>query len=212
MGVEKLIASKMMLPGSNRRIQSVYRHSGMSVAGLAVDGRQIVEFKRAAHVLRDETGKKVVFLAVLRHLSVFSSVEVYEAPYRNVAEVTFRHLRLLLLLKCNFTSNFITLRYILLCSSSSFGSGEYRSRDRSSEEHRKVMKNVVDGHFRALVTQLLQVEELPVSEEDDQENWLDIITLLYWEAATLLKPIQAREGYGSRWLCENQMLGLWSPK
>lgn len=28
-GVEKLIASKMMLPGSNRRIHSVHRHSGM---------------------------------------------------------------------------------------------------------------------------------------------------------------------------------------
>ncbi|KAB5540714.1 hypothetical protein DKX38_013688 [Salix brachista] len=42
MGVEKLIASKMMLPGSNRRIHSVHRHSGMAVAGLAADGRQIV--------------------------------------------------------------------------------------------------------------------------------------------------------------------------
>nr|XP_009592267.1 proteasome subunit alpha type-3-like [Nicotiana tomentosiformis]XP_016453646.1 PREDICTED: proteasome subunit alpha type-3-like [Nicotiana tabacum] len=29
LGVEKLIASKMMLPGSNRRIHSVHRHSGM---------------------------------------------------------------------------------------------------------------------------------------------------------------------------------------
>ncbi|KAF5930170.1 hypothetical protein HYC85_031043 [Camellia sinensis] len=42
MGVEKLIASKMMLPGSNRRIHSVHRHSGMTVAGLAADGRQVV--------------------------------------------------------------------------------------------------------------------------------------------------------------------------
>ncbi|KAF9675263.1 hypothetical protein SADUNF_Sadunf09G0013800 [Salix dunnii] len=70
MGVEKLIASKMMLPGSNRRIHSVHCHSGMvlpfhflclclckmlqkfkkkdgldsdaAVAGLAADGRQIV--------------------------------------------------------------------------------------------------------------------------------------------------------------------------
>ncbi|XP_049935518.1 proteasome subunit alpha type-3 isoform X2 [Nymphaea colorata] len=42
MGVEKLIASKMMLEGSNRRIHSVHRHSGMAVAGLAADGRQIV--------------------------------------------------------------------------------------------------------------------------------------------------------------------------
>ncbi|CAJ1947820.1 unnamed protein product [Sphenostylis stenocarpa] len=42
LGVEKLIPSKMMLPGSNRRIHSVHRHSGMAVAGLAADGRQIV--------------------------------------------------------------------------------------------------------------------------------------------------------------------------
>lgn len=72
--------------------------------------------------------------------------------------------------------------------SSSFGSGEYRNRDRSTEEHKKAMKNVVDGHFRALVAQLLQVENLPVGEEDDGESWLEIITSLSWEAATLLKP------------------------
>ncbi|GMP91626.1 hypothetical protein CsSME_00042240 [Camellia sinensis var. sinensis] len=42
LGVEKLIESKMMLPGSNRRIHAVHRHSGMAVAGLAADGRQIV--------------------------------------------------------------------------------------------------------------------------------------------------------------------------
>ncbi|KAF8365160.1 hypothetical protein HHK36_032831 [Tetracentron sinense] len=57
-----------------------------------------------------------------------------------------------------------------LRSSSSFGSGECCSRDRSSEEHRKAMKNVVDGHFRASVAQLLQVENLPMGEEDEKEN------------------------------------------
>eukprot|EP01018_Ginkgo_biloba_P024761 Gb_03944 [translate_table: standard] len=42
LGVEKLIASKMLLEGSNRRIHAVHRHAGMAVAGLAADGRQIV--------------------------------------------------------------------------------------------------------------------------------------------------------------------------
>ncbi|KAH7679234.1 Proteasome endopeptidase complex protein [Dioscorea alata] len=43
MGVEKLISSKMMLPGSNRGIHAVHRHSGMfTIAGFAADGRQIV--------------------------------------------------------------------------------------------------------------------------------------------------------------------------
>ncbi|CAL9046975.1 1-phosphatidylinositol-3-phosphate 5-kinase FAB1B-like isoform X2 [Musa acuminata AAA Group] len=75
-----------------------------------------------------------------------------------------------------------------LRSSNSFGSREHRSRDRSSEEHKKAMKSVVDGHFRALVAQLLQVENISICEEDGKENWLDIITSLSWEAATLLKP------------------------
>uniref|UniRef100_A0A0E0FUR5 Proteasome subunit alpha type n=1 Tax=Oryza nivara TaxID=4536 RepID=A0A0E0FUR5_ORYNI len=42
LGVEKLVTSKMMLEGSNRRIHSVHWHSGLAVAGLAADGRQIV--------------------------------------------------------------------------------------------------------------------------------------------------------------------------
>lgn len=36
-GVEKLIASKMMLPGSNRRIHSVHRHSGMVLSFTTLD-------------------------------------------------------------------------------------------------------------------------------------------------------------------------------
>ncbi|KAJ6327355.1 hypothetical protein OIU78_014270 [Salix suchowensis] len=81
-----------------------------------------------------------------------------------------------------------------LRASSSFGSGEFRSRDRSGEEHKKVMKNVVDGHFRALVSQLLQVENVPVGDENDNESWLEIITSLSWEAATLLKPDTSKGG------------------
>ncbi|KAL2555058.1 1-phosphatidylinositol-3-phosphate 5-kinase FAB1B [Forsythia ovata] len=79
-------------------------------------------------------------------------------------------------------------------NSSSFGSGEYRSRDKSNEEHKKAMKNVVDGHFRAIVTRLLQVENLLSGEENDKESWLDIITSLSWEAATLLKPDTSKGG------------------
>ncbi|KAE9615312.1 putative 1-phosphatidylinositol-3-phosphate 5-kinase chromatin regulator PHD family [Lupinus albus] len=71
--------------------------------------------------------------------------------------------------------------------------GEHHLRERSREEHKKVMKNVVDGHFRALVTQLLQVENLPV-EYNDKNSWLEIITSLSWEAATLLKPDMSKGG------------------
>lgn len=88
----------------------------------------------------------------------------------------------------------VTGEWGYLRTSSSFGSGEFCNRDRSSEEHKKVVKNVVDGHFRALVAQLLQVENLPVGEEDDKESWLEIITSLSWEAATLLKPDMSKGG------------------
>ncbi|CAI9114500.1 OLC1v1015238C1 [Oldenlandia corymbosa var. corymbosa] len=81
-----------------------------------------------------------------------------------------------------------------LRSSSSFGSGEFRSREKSNEEHKRAVKNVVDGHFRALVAQLLQVENLYSGEEDDKEGWLEIITSLSWEAATLLKPDMSKGG------------------
>ncbi|XVF25289.1 hypothetical protein REPUB_Repub13aG0200500 [Reevesia pubescens] len=81
-------------------------------------------------------------------------------------------------------------------NSSSFGSRESRLRDRSFEEHKKAMKNIVDGHFRALISQLLQVENLPVAvgDENDKESWLEIITALSWEAATLLKPDTSEGG------------------
>ncbi|KAJ7951437.1 1-phosphatidylinositol-3-phosphate 5-kinase [Quillaja saponaria] len=88
----------------------------------------------------------------------------------------------------------VTGEWGYLRTSGSFGSGEYRNKDRSSEEHSNVMKNVVDGHFRALVSQLLQVENLPVGEDNDAESWLEIITSLSWEAATLLKPDMSKGG------------------
>lgn len=69
----------------------------------------------------------------------------------------------------------------------SFNSGECHTREQSSEEHKKTVKNVVDGHFRALIAQLLHVENLPVGE-DVKVNWLDIVTSLSWEAANFLKP------------------------
>nr|XP_043636882.1 1-phosphatidylinositol-3-phosphate 5-kinase FAB1B-like [Erigeron canadensis] len=77
---------------------------------------------------------------------------------------------------------------------SNSGSGEFRNRDRSNEEHKKAMKSVVDGHFRALVSQLLQVENLGVGDEDNKDNWLEIITSLSWEAASLLKPDTSKSG------------------
>ena len=46
MGVEKLLLSRMLIPGTNRRIHTVDRHLGMAVAGLSADGRQLVNRAR----------------------------------------------------------------------------------------------------------------------------------------------------------------------
>jgi len=43
LGVEKLIVSKMLVEGTNRRISTVDRHAGVAVAGLMADSRQLVE-------------------------------------------------------------------------------------------------------------------------------------------------------------------------
>lgn len=39
---EKLLVSKMLVPGTNKRTYPVHRQAGMVIAGLATDGRQIV--------------------------------------------------------------------------------------------------------------------------------------------------------------------------
>lgn len=40
--VEKFLLSKMLVPGTNKRIFPVHRHAGMSIAGFVADARQIV--------------------------------------------------------------------------------------------------------------------------------------------------------------------------
>jgi len=50
LAVEKLVHSKLLVPGVNRRIQTVDRHVGLATAGLQADGRHI------ANRARDEAG------------------------------------------------------------------------------------------------------------------------------------------------------------
>jgi len=41
LAVEKMVHSKLLVPGANRRIQVIDRHVGMATAGLLADGRQL---------------------------------------------------------------------------------------------------------------------------------------------------------------------------
>lgn len=79
-------------------------------------------------------------------------------------------------------------------STGSFSDSEYKSKERSSEEYRKAMRSVVDGHFRALVAQLLKGEDVPIGEENHRDSWLEIVTSLSWQAASLVKPDTSKGG------------------
>merc|ERR1711871_1005677 len=46
MGVEKLVISKMLVEGSNRRVHAVAKHAGMAYAGLSADARQLLNRAR----------------------------------------------------------------------------------------------------------------------------------------------------------------------
>lgn len=77
----------------------------------------------------------------------------------------------------------------------SLTNSEYRSREKAaaSDEQRKAMRAVVDGHFRALVQQLLDGEGLE-AEENEGESWLEIVTVLSLQAASLVKPDTSKDG------------------
>eukprot|EP00747_Dinoflagellata_sp_TGD_P162456 gnl/TRDRNA2_/TRDRNA2_180093_c0_seq1.p1 gnl/TRDRNA2_/TRDRNA2_180093_c0~~gnl/TRDRNA2_/TRDRNA2_180093_c0_seq1.p1 ORF type:complete len:257 (+),score=57.90 gnl/TRDRNA2_/TRDRNA2_180093_c0_seq1:47-817(+) len=45
-GVEKFLVSKMLVPGTNKRLYPIHRHAGGACAGLVADGRQIVSRAR----------------------------------------------------------------------------------------------------------------------------------------------------------------------
>ncbi|CAE8581161.1 unnamed protein product [Polarella glacialis] len=47
---EKFLLSKMLVPGTNKRIFPVHRHAGMSIAGLVADARQLVSRARSESV------------------------------------------------------------------------------------------------------------------------------------------------------------------
>lgn len=56
------------------------------------------------------------------------------------------------------------------------------------------MRTVLDGHFRALVVQLLKGADVSVGEENYNESWLEIVSSLSWQAATFVKPDTSKGG------------------
>ncbi|KAK3040728.1 hypothetical protein RJ639_029250, partial [Escallonia herrerae] len=78
-------------------------------------------------------------------------------------------------------------------SSNSFAS-MFPEKEKQYVDYKKPLRAVVQGHFRALVSQLLQGEGIHVGKENSSEDWLDIITTIAWQAANFVKPDTSRGG------------------
>ncbi|XWS22824.1 hypothetical protein CRYUN_Cryun29cG0068900 [Craigia yunnanensis] len=79
-------------------------------------------------------------------------------------------------------------------SSSSSLSSMFPAREKQNEGNKEPLKAVIQGHFRALVSQLLQGEGIKVGKEDTAGDWLDIITAIAWQAANFVRPDTSRGG------------------
>lgn len=55
LAVEKIVQSKLLVPGSNRRIQSVDLHAGIATAGLLADGRHVINRAREEAAAYNDT-------------------------------------------------------------------------------------------------------------------------------------------------------------
>lgn len=79
-------------------------------------------------------------------------------------------------------------------SSSTSLASMFPAKEKQNEGHKEPLKAVVQGHFRALVSQLLQGEDINVGEEDSIDKWLDIVATLALQAANFVKPDTSRGG------------------
>ncbi|KAJ9708382.1 hypothetical protein PVL29_000432 [Vitis rotundifolia] len=79
-------------------------------------------------------------------------------------------------------------------SSSTSLASMFPAKEKQNEGHKEPLRAVVQGHFRALVSQLLQGEGIKVGKEDNIDKWLDIVATVAWQAANFVKPDTSRGG------------------
>ncbi|KAK8522611.1 hypothetical protein V6N13_115570 [Hibiscus sabdariffa] len=79
----------------------------------------------------------------------------------------------------------------VMFSSSSSLSNMFPAKEKQ-EGNKEPIRAVIQGHFRALVSQLILGEGIKV--EDNAGGWLDIVTAIAWQAANFVKPDTSRGG------------------
>nr|XP_009410073.2 PREDICTED: putative 1-phosphatidylinositol-3-phosphate 5-kinase FAB1C [Musa acuminata subsp. malaccensis] len=65
---------------------------------------------------------------------------------------------------------------------------------KSSESHKEALRNAVHAHFRALVSQLLKGEGVHAGNDSENQDWLEIVSSLAWQAANFVKPDTSKGG------------------
>lgn len=81
-----------------------------------------------------------------------------------------------------------------LFSSNSSLSNMFTAKEKNNEGNKEPLKAVIHGHFRALVSQLLQGEGIQVGKENDSVDWLDIVATVAWQAANFVRPDTSKGG------------------
>ncbi|KAH7916325.1 proteasome subunit alpha type-3 [Hygrophoropsis aurantiaca] len=73
LAVEKLVHSKLLVPGANRRIQTIDRHIGLATAGLLADGRSISNRARDEGAsIRSTFHEQATVKAISQRLGMFA--------------------------------------------------------------------------------------------------------------------------------------------
>ncbi|CAL0312145.1 unnamed protein product [Lupinus luteus] len=70
----------------------------------------------------------------------------------------------------------------------------FPAKKKNNEESKDPLKYAIHGHFRALVSQLLEGEGIKVGKESDSEDWLDVVAGLAWQAANFVRPDTSKGG------------------
>ncbi|MCI10087.1 1-phosphatidylinositol-3-phosphate 5-kinase FAB1, partial [Trifolium medium] len=81
-----------------------------------------------------------------------------------------------------------------LFSSNSSLSNMFPAKEKHNEGNTEPLKSVVQGHFRALVSQLLQGEGIQVGKENGSVDWVDIVATVAWQAANFVRPDTSKGG------------------
>jgi 1-phosphatidylinositol-3-phosphate 5-kinase len=81
-----------------------------------------------------------------------------------------------------------------LFSSNSSLSNIFPAKEKHNEGNKEPLISVVQGHFRALVSQLLQGEGIQVGKENGSVDWVDIVANVAWQAANFVRPDTSKGG------------------